>query len=91
MSCDFCGSKVEKIEEDHYNCPNCGFGWNGKRPANMGEHLKRIINLTKYLIVQNPTKTRDEISNIVMEKLHVIEKHPLDKHGYCEYCHARFE
>lgn len=89
-NCAFCDNPVEKISEDHYNCPNCGFGWNGK-PANMQIHLEKLMNLTKYLITQNPTKSKDEITNLVMEKLHSIEKHPIDKHGYCEYCHTRFE
>lgn len=92
LECAFCGNaNVEKITDEHYNCSICGFGWNGKQPANMSKHLQRIINLTKYLIVQNPTKSRDEITNIVMEKLHAIENHPVDKFGYCEYCNTRFE
>lgn len=89
--CAFCGNKVELIEKDHYNCPTCGFGWNGKLGGNMAEHLKRIMNLTKYLIIQHPNKTQAEYVNMVTEKLHTIEKHPVDRHGYCEYCRVKFE
>ncbi len=90
-NCAFCGSKVEKISEDHYNCPTCGFGWNGKMGGNMGEHLQKIINLTKYLMVQFPNKTQAEYVDMVTEKLHAIENHPVDRDGYCEYCHVRYE
>jgi DNA-directed RNA polymerase subunit RPC12/RpoP len=92
IECAFCGNaNVEKITDEHYNCSICGFGWNGKLPADMGAHLTRIVNLTKYLMVQNPTKSKDEMVNLVMEKLHGIENHQVDKHGYCEYCNTRFE
>jgi len=89
--CAFCGSKLEKIAEDHYNCPTCGFGWNGKKGESMGEHLQKIVNLTKYLMVQFPNKTQREYVDMVTEKLHAIENHPVDKHGYCEYCSVRYE
>ncbi len=89
-SCAFCGNVVEKISDDHFNCPYCGFGWDGK-PADMRVHLQKIMNLTKYLITQNPTKSRQELTNLVMEKLHSIEKHPVNKDGFCEYCNVRYE
>lgn len=89
--CAFCSSAVEKIEKDHYNCSTCGFGWNGKMGGDMNKHLTRLVNLTKYLMIQNPNKTQGEYVNMVMEKLHAIEKHPLNKDGYCEYCNTRFE
>ncbi len=91
MNCAFCKNPVEKIEEDHYNCSTCGFGWNGKMGGDMYKHITRLVNLTKYLMVQNPNKTQEEYINMVMEKLHSIEKHPVNKDGYCEYCNTRFE
>lgn len=90
-NCAFCNNVVEKIAEDHYNCSTCGFGWNGKRGGDMNRHIKNLMNLTKYLIVQFPNKTQREYVNMVMEKLHVIEKHPVDRDGYCDYCNVRFE
>ncbi len=90
--CAFCGAVMDMIDKNHYNCSTCGFGWNGelKNLPNMEDHLKKIINLTKYLITQYPNKTQQEYVNLVMEKLHSIEKHPVNRHGYCEYCSIKY-
>jgi len=89
--CEFCGNLMQKISEDEYNCPRCGFGWNGKGKPSMKDHLKKVVNLTKYLMTQFPNKEKNEYVAMVMEKLHGIEKHPVNRDGYCEYCNLRYE
>lgn len=86
LVCHFCGSKeLEKMSEHEYICKICGYGWNGK-PADIKKALVRIVNLARYLMTQNPNATKDQIIEMVVTKIHHIERHPLRQDGFCEYC-----
>lgn len=90
LICNFCsGDNFEKMSEEEYICKTCGYGWNGK-PADIKKTLRRIGNLAKYLMVQNPNATQGQIVEMVITKLHHIERHPIRQDGFCEYCQRVF-
>ena len=84
--CGFCGNKdLEKLSEHEYICKNCGYGWNGK-PENIVQSIARIARISKYMITQNPQLSRDQLVEVIIAKVHAIERHPTRQDGYCEYC-----
>ena len=90
MNCAFCNQEsLEKISEKEYICINCGFGWNGIE-GDIDSHLKDIVRIVKFTKLQNPNLNNDEITELVTEKLHKIENHPVRQDGYCEYCEVKY-
>lgn len=90
MTCALCGgSNIEKFSEDHFTCRDCGLGYRGK-PHSITEHLKFLKNAVILAKLMFPNLTNKELGAKVQSTLHKVEKHPLDKRGYCEYCQRSF-
>lgn len=91
LVCGFCeGTELEKMSEKEYICQRCGYGWNGK-PANILESIQRIARISKYMITQNPQLSKDDLVEVIIAKIHAIERHPKRPDGYCEYCRRLYK
>jgi len=91
QKCALCDSEnIEKHSENHFTCRRCGLGTTGK-PANIENHLQFLANTVITAKLFFPDLSREELVDKVQDTLHKIEKHPLDKRGFCQYCSKSFE
>lgn len=93
-TCDFCHKKtVEELSPNHFTCSNCGFGYKegtaGKPDIETHlEFLKKAVMTAKIL---RPDLNPEQLAEYVQRALHKVEKHPLNKDNYCEYCHVSYK
>jgi hypothetical protein len=88
--CELCDEELEKLGENHFSCKTCGIGTDGKE-VDLKFHLKKITDMITTEIEFHPDLTNNQIADKVQDMLHKSEKHPLDRHNYCIYCHKSFK
>ena len=86
-SCPICKSKdIEKFSDNHSMCRNCGVGTSGKLQINRKNYLAYITKNIMLVKQKHPELSPDEVARETSRVLHKMEKHPVRKDGYCEYC-----
>jgi ribosomal protein L37AE/L43A len=89
-NCSFCGSdQLEKISEKHIVCKNCGFGFGNtgkENPENMAKYVQQMATQLRLQRILFPTDTDKQAILRFSFHMHRIEKHPVTRDGFCEFC-----
>ena len=93
-NCEFCGNNtVEELGENHFSCKTCGLGF--KKGLEGSPDLKKHFDYLKSAVMMakilNPQMNGKELVDFVQKHLHNVEKHPLNKDSYCEYCNVSYK
>ena len=92
--CQFCGNDtVEELDENHFCCKTCGVGFKKglEGSPDLNNYLKFLKSAVMMAKILNPQMNSKDLAKFIQTHLHNVEKHPLDKHGFCGYCNISYK
>lgn len=90
--CQDCGSDdIEKFSDVYWLCKKCGLGTKGKPTQSFKDHLNEVAKAIELAKMMFPELTKKQLSFRVKFHFHRVQKHPENKHGYCEICQINYQ